>query len=254
MILLKAIKRVFFPVWIPFYSFFSKNVGFTLIVPTPSGWFAYTRKKFFPIKSMSLDSLEYFRHFVPAIGSVVFDVGGEFGFETDQFSKMVGKSGKIYVFECFPAHIEHLKNLFRTRENVVVVEKACWNSKAEIVFYQGNTPGSNTALPEARGQIGQRLANENVCNFVVQADTLDSIWSDLASSTEIDFLKMDIEGAEIEALEGAKKMLKHTNKVVVAAYHMREGKPTAERVLHLLNSAGFKTCVDENLHVYGIRQ
>lgn len=252
--IINAIKHVSFPFWLPLFSIFSRCIGFTIIVPTLTGWLAYTRGKYFPIKSLNIDSLEYFRHFMPKSGGVVFDVGGELGFETEQFSKIIGKSGKVYVFECFPSHIERLKRIAHINKNVVVVEKACWNSKKEIVFYQGHTPGSNTALPDARGQAGQKLANDNKCKLVVQADTLDSLWSELTNRIEVDFLKMDIEGAEIEALEGARELLMHTRKVVIAAYHVREGLPTAEKVAHILTFAGFKVRIDENLHVYGFRQ
>lgn len=249
MIIKQAMRCVLFAV----KSLFSRKIGFTVIIPISDGWYAYTRGKIFPVKELALDSLEYFRHFVPKTGGIVFDVGGELGFETEQFSRIVGDKGKVYVFECFPDHAERLKRIARSRQNVVVIEKACWNSKTELNFYQGHTPGSNTAIAEARGQVGQELADSNSNKFVVQADTLDSIWEELTGRAPVDFLKMDIEGAEYEALEGAYELLTMTKKVVIAAYHVRDGKPTAERVKYLLSLSGFKVRIDENLHVYGTR-
>jgi FkbM family methyltransferase len=245
----QAIKCALFAV----SSLFSNKIGFTVIFPNADGWCAYTRGKFFPVKSLAVESLEYFRHFVPKTGGIVFDVGGELGFETEQFSKIVGDNGKVYVFECFPDHIEQLKRIAQRRKNVVVVESACWSSKDELTFYQGLTPGSNTAIAEARGQVGQELADFKSNKFVVKADTLDSLWEVLTGRSRIDFLKMDIEGAEYEALEGAKELLSMTKKVVIAAYHVRDGKPTAEKVKHMLRLSGFNVRIDENLHVYGTR-
>jgi len=224
------------------------------MIPTPRGWFAYTRGKYFPVKNASLDSLEYFRYFVPQNKGIVFDVGGELGFEATQFSKIVGKKGKVYVFECFPAHIEKLKRITQKRKNIFVIESACWNFKTNLVFYQGHTPGSNTAIPDCTGQRGQELADTCADKFIVTADTLDNLWTKLTDRKIIDFLKMDIEGAELEALEGARELLKNTKKVVIAAYHRRDGKPTSEKVENILTEAGFKTHTDENLHVYGIRE
>ncbi len=221
--------------------------------PTFRGWYAYTRGKFFPVKNNGLDALEYFRHFVPQNKGIVFDVGGELGLEATQFSKMVGKKGKVYVFECFPTHIEKLKGIAHERKNVFVIESACWNFKSDLVFYQGHTPGSNTAIPDCTGQRGQDLANTCADKLVVAADTLDNLWSELTGKTIVDFLKMDIEGAELEALRGASKLLRKTNKVVIAAYHRRDGIPTAEEVEKILREAGFQVQTDENLHVYGIR-
>lgn len=245
----QAIRCVLFAIG----SLFSKRIGFTVIIPTLDSWSAYTRGTFFPVRALAVDSLDYFRHFVPKTEGIVFDVGGELGYEAEQFSIIVGKRGKVYVFECFPAHVEQLKRIAQRRNNVVVVEKACWNEKTELIFFQGHTPGSNTAIVEARGQVGQELANSNSNTFLVQADTLDSLWEELTGRAPVDFLKMDIEGAEYEALEGAKELLTMTKKVVIAAYHVREGKPTAERVKDILGSSGFKVRIDENLHVYGTR-
>jgi hypothetical protein len=64
---------------------------------------------------------------------------------------------------------------------------------------------------------------------------------------------MDIEGAEYEALEGAPAMLAQTRQAVIAAYHIRDGVPTAARVDAMLKAAGFRTRIDENLHVYAWR-
>ena len=69
----------------------------------------------------------------------------------------------------------------------------------------------------------------------------------------VDLLKMDIEGAELEALDGAKALLACTRNAVIAAYHQRDGEPTAARVDARLRKAGMRTRVDDNLHVYAWR-
>jgi FkbM family methyltransferase len=246
----QAIRCVLFPL----HTLFSGKMGFSVLLPIKTGWLAYTRGKFFRAKAFAAESFDYFRHFVPKTGGIVFDVGGELGLETEQLSRMVGPGGTVYVFECFPAHVEHLKRIARCRGNVVVVAKACWNSQQELALFQGHTPGSHTAIAEVRGQVGQELADMKKSKFLVQADTLDSLWADLTGRAPIDFLKMDIEGAECEALAGAGELLKRTAKVVIAAYHVRDGRPTAERVKRILDSSGFQARVDENLHVYGVRR
>ncbi|EKE03593.1 MAG: hypothetical protein ACD_20C00178G0002 [uncultured bacterium] len=250
---MRHIKSIIICLLFPLYSLFSSKIAFTIIFPTLSGWFAYTRGKLFSIKKVGLEGLEYYRYFVPNTGGIVFDVGGELGIETVQFSRMVGESGKVFVFECFPAHVERLRRIAKDRGNIAVIENACWNLKTSLTFYQGHTPGSNTAIPDATGQVGQALANTSADKFIVAADTLDSLWDKLTGKKVIEFLKMDIEGAELEALEGASELLKNTKKVVIAAYHIRGGKPTAEKVKEFLIPAGFKVKIDENLHVYGYR-
>jgi FkbM family methyltransferase len=239
----------------PLYSLFSSRIGFSVFLPTLNGWWLFTRGKYIPINGHpGVSSLEYFRHFVPEKGKIVFDVGGELGFETRQFSMMVGDGGKVFTFECFPEHISRLKELSKSYPNIHLVEKACWNKSQKLKFYKGHTPGSNTALTGIKGLAGQPLANEESEAFMVDAETLDEMWNSLTREAPVDFLKMDIEGAEIEALNGASNLLQKTNKVVVAAYHERDGVKTAEEVSQILAKSGFTVRVDENYHVYGVKK
>jgi FkbM family methyltransferase len=247
---LKNLVRAFF---FPFYSAVSPRTGLCFFARLPSGWWAYTRGKTFPVQAPFLFALEYFRHFVPRTGTVIFDVGGELGLETRQFARMVGPSGKVFVFECLPSHIEKLKGIASANPHVQVVERACWDRETELEFFVGKTPGSNTAVPEARGQIGQELADFSKDKLTVKAERLDDLWKRLHHGGPVEFLKMDIEGAEYEALDGAEEMLKHTRLAVIAAYHLRDGVRTADHVGDKLRAAGFQVRIDENHHVYAQR-
>jgi 3-dehydroquinate dehydratase len=74
----------------------------------------------------------------------------------------------------------------------------------------------------------------------VDVDTIDNILKELKIS-KIDFLKMDIEGAEIEALKGAKETLKNKNiKLVIAAYHEIDRRPTYKTIISNLEKMGFR--------------
>lgn len=238
----------------PIYSLFNRNIGFSIFYKQGSEWMLSTRGVTVPVNSFSLSAIEYFRHFVPDRGGVVFDVGGELGLEARQFSGIVGDEGKVYTFECLPTHLESLNEIAKERLNLEVINKACWNKKDTLTFFEGNTPGSGTAVPDAKGQRGQDLANTEGREIKVEADTLDCLWQLHADGCQIDFLKMDIEGAEYEALEGATGLLEKTNKVVIAAYHLRDWVRTADKVAVMLKESGFQVRIDENDHVYGWRQ
>jgi FkbM family methyltransferase len=234
----------------PVRSIVAERFSPCVFLPTLSGWRAYTRGTSFPVAVPGEQAVEYFRFKVPQKNNVVFDVGGELGLEMLQFSEMVGPRGKVFTFECFPEHLEKLQSLAREKSNVTVVPKACWNSSGSLDLITGHTPGSNTAIPEARGQRGQVLGNQSTSRISVDADTLDNMWRSLTGGLPVDFLKMDIEGAEYEALDGAPEMLAKTRYAVIAAYHMRNGCRTAWRVAQTLEEAGFDVIVGENLHVY----
>lgn len=245
----KFSKLIVFPI----RSFFSQRVGFTVFFRRNGRWMARTRGVSFPIHKPRTEALEYYRHFVPEKGGVVFDCGGELGLECEQLSGMVGPEGKVFTFECLPEHALHLKEMAAKLGNVKVIERALWNKPQTLDFFRGNTAGSSSAVSGARGQNGQNLVNAGSEKYSVEADTLDNLWRQLVDADTVDFLKMDIEGAEYEALEGAKMMLQCTKKIVVAAYHLRDGVKTAGRVADMLKGHGFKVRVDENDHVYGVR-
>lgn len=214
---------------------------------------ARTRGVSFPIYKPRAEAVEYYRHFVPARGGVVFDCGGELGLEAEQMSVMVGQGGKVYTIECLPEHARHLKKMASKLGNVEVIEKALWKERKNLDFYRGNTVGSSTALSETRGQNGQILAKTDSEKYSVAADTLDNLYRQFVHPDSVDFIKMDIEGAEYEALDGGGVMLQHTQKIVVAAYHIRDGIKTVNRVAEILKSHGFEVRIDENDHVYGVR-
>ena len=251
--MLKFIKSLVRAAVFPFYSLVSPRTGLCFFVPTPSSWWAFTRGKLFPVQGPHLVALEYFRHFVPRTGSTVFDVGGELGLETRQFAGMVGPAGKVYVFECLPSHVEKLRQIAQRNPQVQVVERACWNEETELEFFIGKTPGSNTAVPDAKGQVGQSLADFNKDKLIVKAERLDDLWRRLHGGKPVEFLKIDIEGAEYEALDGAGELLKQTRLAVIAAYHIRDGVRTADKVAAKLEQAGFRVRIDENYHVYARR-
>lgn len=248
-----ALKNALYALGFPLYSAFSARVGFTFFYKRRGQWRARSRGRSFDVPEPRLWVLEYFRHFLPAPGAVVFDVGGEFGRESAQFAELVGRDGRVFVFECMPDHVGRLRELAQQHPQMAVVDSACWNTDTELKFFLGSTPGSNTAVPDAKGQRGQSLAREDGSVLMVQARRLDRLWQELHAGRPVDFLKMDIEGAEYEALEGAPAMLAQTRHAVIAAYHIRDGVPTAARVDAMLKAAGFRTRVDENLHVYAWR-
>jgi FkbM family methyltransferase len=250
---LSRIKSLIRTVAFPFYSLFHPRIGFTVFYPAGGSWRAYTRGRSFPVRAVSLEMLEYYRQAVPKRGDLVFDVGGELGYETGQFAELVGPEGHVFTFECLPQHIRRLREIAARWGNVTVIERACWNRAETLEFSLGHTPGSGTAVADARGQTGQALADSGAAKLSVAAETLDALWRQHAGGRPVAFLKMDIEGAEYEALEGAAEMLRHTRRAVIAAYHQRNGVRTADRVAEMLRAAGFRVRIDENHHVYASR-
>ena len=78
---------------------------------------------------------------------------------------------------------------------------------------------------------------------------LDSLVKELKIS-RLDFIKMDIEGMEIEALKGADDtIMKFAPRFAIASYHMRDQKQTFLQVEHILGGKGYsvRTFFDPHL-------
>ena len=78
------------------------------------------------------------------------------------------------------------------------------------------------------GTVGSSALYFNTTSKIVkkQAITLDE-WVRQKGISRLDFIKMDIEGAEIQAMEGAKNLLQTLRpNLAIASYHVVDGKPT----------------------------
>jgi hypothetical protein len=73
----------------------------------------------------------------------------------------------------------------------------------------------------------------------------------------IDFIKMDVEGAEIEALKGSMNTLKEFDvNLAIASYHEVDGKKTSHEVEKLLSEYGYeaKTSFPMHLTTFGFKK
>ena len=159
-------------------------------------------------------------------GEVVFDIGANIGFYTLLFSKLVGENGKVYAFEPDPETFSLLKRNIGENNinNVVLINKAVSNKEEKIDFYilESNTSGNS-----------------------VFKENLDKVAS---KSIKVDFVKLDIEGSELKALQGMSKILKNSkNPTLVTEFCpvalnavSKDINANAKTYLELLNSLGFK--------------
>lgn len=136
-------------------------------------------------------------------GDVVYDIGANVGLHTLLFSRLVGEVGRVFAFEPAPDAVLRLREHLRLNQiqNVNVIEKA------------------------VAGRAEQRyFSAENLCmghldkhgNIAVLATTLDLLIKKLPPPN---YIKMDIEGAEIEALTGGEECFRrHRPKLFLATH------------------------------------
>ena len=146
-------------------------------------------------------------------GMTVLDVGAHHGLYTLLASKRIGPSGRVFAFE--PSDRERNRLLFHLQKNglsgnTCVSPCAAGEDVGEATLYvvEGRDTGCNSMRPP-------RVAGSIFPKRLVQT-TVDYFLSENGIS-RVDFLKMDVEGAELSVLKGAPKLLELRPRPVILA-------------------------------------
>ena len=154
------------------------------VLPTP-------RRHCASVTSDHIDLFTY--HYTPRDGDVVIDIGAGIGTELAQWLELVGPTGRVLMIEADPVAARCLRKLvaWRGHTNVEVIEAAV-----------GATEGIASLEVFAPAGVSNRLTNSATSDgdFVeVPLTTLDAILR-TAGNPHVALLKMNIEGAETDAL------------------------------------------------------
>ncbi len=177
----------------------------------------------------------WFAHYRPAAGDVIIDVGAGKGEDLSDMSAAVGPTGYVWAIEAHPDFCRLARRASAELMNVGVYRFACVGQERPV-HIEAAAEWESTAL----------LAEPSKGSCTVPGIRLDTF----ALAHEIGnvaFLKMNIEGAELEALPGATEVLKRTRNACICAHDFRadrgEGKQFRTRsfVCTFLRTSGFDT-------------
>ena len=134
--------------------------------------------------------------------TVYVDVGSYIGDSVDDFlDTYLEEYKKIYCYEVTDSSISTLKDKFIFNEDIIIRNKALYDKKTTLSLNTSSVDNSANTITDDKGDI--------------EAVTLDD---DIKEKVNI--IKMDIEGAEFKALEGAKKHIKEdTPTLLISIYH-----------------------------------
>jgi FkbM family methyltransferase len=145
-------------------------------------------------------------------GMTVLDVGAHSGFYTLLASRRVGSYGRVVAFEPSPRERKKLFRHLRLNRctNVEVEPHAIANCETEADFFlvRGRETGCNSLRPPAVTEPTELLR--------VSVTTLDG-FIERQQMERVDFIKVDVEGAELDVFRGAARLLQGRPRPVILA-------------------------------------
>lgn len=152
---------------------------------------------------------QYFADGIVELGQqeIFLDIGAFIGDTAEYIVKMTGGSySKIYCFEPDKKCLDSLRKNTEKYENIEIIEKGAWNKYEKLLFQEDSERGASS--------IG------NNTGYEIEVDCVDNCIDENVCVTHI---KMDIEGAELKALQGAKRTIqRHKPKLAICVYHKNE--------------------------------
>lgn len=166
---------------------------------------------------------------------VYVDCGGYTGDSVLRFITTCPQYKKNYVFEAVPQIADKCRQALAglmEDDSIEVLEYAVSDKPEKLKFSLGNSNG------DSRADINGEL--------VVNAVTLDDIIQD-----KVSFIKMDIEGSEKQALEGARNIIKkYTPKMAICIYHLEDDFWKIPKLILDINSEYNFAVRQHDLEVY----
>lgn len=159
-------------------------------------------------RTMVCSTLEqYLMYGTPDEDDVIFDCGAAGGDTVAKFLPYLS-GGTIYAFEPGDDAFAALSRKYGTDSRIVPVKKGCFRYDGEIGFVDAGNSGS--------GYVSENAA------FQIEVISIDSFVRS-AGISRVDWIKMDIEGAEHDALIGAEETIRRFKpRLAISIYHRPE--------------------------------
>jgi len=146
-------------------------------------------------------------------GDVVVDVGAHTGRHTAVFSTLVGERGQVIAFEPVPEVRASLEARLVTASNVLVLPYAASDTDGSISFVHAVGTPQESGIRARTCYNVPELANPTT--ITVEARQLDHVLGELPA---LRYVKVDIEGGEIDCLRGARRIIERFRPVLSVEY------------------------------------
>jgi FkbM family methyltransferase len=204
----------------------------------------YGYKAYYPINkndliNMTIREDEIIELFTPKEGDVVIDIGAHMGRYTIIGAKRVGTKGKVVAIEANPSNFEMLNRNIKLNRltNIISLNNAVYSKETKIKLY---LPGEELGHTTYNTVMSDRARTED--KFVeVSANTLDYLLQ-LNEITDVNWVKIDVEGAEFEVLKGASNVLSKSKDIalLIEVHNLSGGTNLYRPIIEFLNLYNFK--------------
>ena len=199
----------------------------------------YNYKVLCPIKkeeviNMTIREDDIIEHFTPEQGDIVIDIGANIGRYTIISSKRVGTKGKVVAIEAHPGNFEILNRNIKLNQltNIIPLNYAAYSKETKIKLYVPDEESGYTIYHTLMERTGKKFVevNANTLDYLLQLNQI--------RQEEVNWIKIDVEGAEFEVLKGATNVLSKSKDIalLIEVHGQNNYRPLVE----FLSSYNFK--------------
>jgi FkbM family methyltransferase len=178
-------------------------------------------------------------------GMTFYDLGANIGFFSLMAARLVGPNGRVISFEADPEIASRLReNLFRNQlTHTWVEQKVVWSESTTVSFVRVDP---DTSPDRGLGHVS--ADNSTSETITVEAVSLDHF---VASHPAPDFLKCDVEGAEVAVFQGAANLLSVKRPILLVEMHSPENQQT---LIESFCGSGYRCRNLDETHVIALPQ
>lgn len=176
------------------------------------------------------------RHLTP--GSIVADAGANIGIYSQFLSKCIGPDGIVHSFEPSPDNFRRLHERLKSFDNVRLNQLAVSNETGESILYVSDELNVDHRAYPAEGDMRRTIA--------IRSTALDDYFK---PGERVDLIKMDIQGYELHALLGARRVLEENPQVKLLLefwpHGLKQAGMSGEALISFLTERGFTLFLPE---------
>ena len=170
-------------------------------------------------------------------GDMVIEVGSHIGYLTTYFAHLAGPQGRVLAFEPSDENARYLSANIKNLPNTAIDRRGIADFEGEATFFVETLTGQNNSLLKDYTVFDSNAKNAGVAatrqEVSIQVTTLDKACDALGLSPN--FIKIDIEGSELEAVRGMMATLQKSRPIILIEITMHVNECVA-----LFKSAGYR--------------